>query len=119
MILGRVVGTVVATRKDERLLGYDFWRLGYRANLGINTWQGNFDKTYSFDFTTGLDAFVGEALFITGVKDGRLGHDFQTKYHVPYFPRAETLHLPDATHSELLRRPESVERIRSFLGSAP
>ena len=30
-------------KSDEALLGYDFWRLGYRANLGINGWQGNFD----------------------------------------------------------------------------
>lgn len=102
-------------KEQERLLGYDFWRLGYRANLGINSWQGNFDRSYTFDFTTGLDAFEGEALFITGEAGGRLGHDFQTKYHLPYFPGAEVLHLASATHSELLRRPESVERIRAFL----
>lgn len=106
-------------KDDERLLGYDFWRLGYRVNIGINTWQGNFDKSYSFDSTTGLDAFEGRALFITGLRDARLGHDFQMKYHVPHFPSSEVLHLPDAKHSELLRRPESIARIRDFLRGAP
>jgi proline iminopeptidase len=106
-------------KQQERLLGYDFWRLGYRVNIGINSWQGNFDKSYSFDFTTGLGAFGGETLFITGRPDARLGHDFQVKYHVPHFPGSEVLHLPDAEHSELLRRPESIERIRAFIGGAP
>lgn len=106
-------------KAEERLLGYDFWRLGYRANIAINTWQGNFDKTYSFDFVTGLEAFEGETLFITGARDGRLGHDFQVEHHVPHFPGSEVLHLPDATHSELLRRPESISRIRDFLRGAP
>ncbi|MEZ4302930.1 MAG: alpha/beta hydrolase, partial [Polyangiaceae bacterium] len=74
---------LAAFKEDERLLGYDFWRLGYRANIGINTWQGNFDRSFTFDFTTGLDAFEGEVLFITGAADGRLGHDFQAKYQIP------------------------------------
>ena len=105
-------------RNDERLLGYDFWRLGYQANIGINTWQGNFDRSYSFNFTRGLHAFKGRALFITGLAGSRLGYDFQMKYHVPHFPSSEVLHLPDAKHSELLRRPESIKRIRDFLRGA-
>lgn len=102
-------------RHGERLLGYDFWRLGYRANIGINTWQGNFDGSYSFDFTTGLDAFEGEVLFVTGEASARLGHDFQVEHHVPHFGHPEILHLPDASHGELLRRPETIERVAAFL----
>ncbi len=102
-----------------RLLGYAAWRLGYRANIGINTWQGNFDQTYTFDFTTGLEAFTGEVLFITGEPDARLGHAFQVEHHIPHFPGSDVLHLPDATHSELLRRPESLARARALLDGAP
>lgn len=109
---------LAAFKSEERLLGYDAWRLGYRANLGINTWQGNFDKTYTFDFTTGLGAFEGETLFITGMSEERLGHAFQTKYQIPHFPGSDVLHLPDASHSELLRRPESLLAIRELLGGA-
>lgn len=105
-------------KDDERLLGYDFWRLGYQANIGINTWQGNFDKSYPFDFTSGLRAFQGSTLFITGLAYARLGHDFQVTYQLPHFPRAEVLHLPDAKHSELLRRLESITRITTFLRGA-
>lgn len=106
-------------RRGERLLGYDFWRLGYRANLRINTWQGNFDKSYSFDFTTGLSAFQGKVLFVTGIASARLGHDFQVEMHVPHFPEAEVLHLPDAQHGELLRRPETIARVAAFLAGQP
>ncbi|MBX3269838.1 MAG: alpha/beta hydrolase [Sandaracinaceae bacterium] len=105
-------------KEDVELLGYDFWRLGYRANLGINRWQGNFDGSYSFDFTTGLDAFEGQVLFVTGTSEGRLGHAFQMSEHVPRFAGARVLHLPDATHSELLRLPESLEAIGAFLEEA-
>ncbi|MBX3250850.1 MAG: alpha/beta hydrolase [Myxococcales bacterium] len=105
-------------KEDVELLGYDFWRLGYRANLGINRWQGNFDGSYSFDFTTGLDAFEGQVLFVTGTSEGRLGHEFQTSQQVPRFARARVLQLPDASHSELLRRPESLDSIYAFLREA-
>lgn len=105
-------------KEDVELLGYDFWRLGYRANLGINRWQGNFDGSYSFDFTTGLDAFEGDVLFVTGTSDGRLGHDFQVSQHVPRFRDARVVHLPDATHSELLRRPEPLDAVHAFLTEA-
>lgn len=103
-------------KKEELLLGYDFWRLGYRANLGINRWQGNFDKSYSFDFVSGLEAFSGEVLFVTGESSGRLGHDFQVRYQVPHFDDPEIFHLENATHSELLREPAAIAKIRSFLG---
>jgi proline iminopeptidase len=106
-------------KTEESLLGYDFWRLGYRVNIAINTWQGNFSGAYSFDFTSGIEAFAGETLFVTGTADGRLGHDFQVAYHLPHFAGSELLHLPDATHGELLRRPESLSRIREFLAGAP
>lgn len=99
----------------EGLLGYDFWRLGYRVNVGINRWQGNFDASYSFDFTTGLEAFHHEVLFVTGTSDGRLGHEFQATHQAPRFPQSHIVHLPDATHSELLRRPESLSAIREYL----
>ena len=111
--------SLAAFKTEERLLGYDFWRLGYRANLGINTWQGNFDESYVFDATIGLEAFEGETLFITGTSDGRLGHAFQAQYQIPHFPGSDVLHLPDASHSELLRRPESLLRIRELFGGAP
>jgi len=90
-----------------------------RANIGINTWQGNFNGTNSFDFTTGLAAFQGQTLFITGTSEGRLGHDFQLTYQIPSFPTSQVLHLPNATHSELLRLPESLAHIRQFLEGAP
>jgi proline iminopeptidase len=102
-------------KEDVPLLGYDCWRLGYRANLGINGWQGNFDGSHSFDFTTGLDVYEPEVLFIAGTSEGRLGYDFQTEWHAPHFRHARFLHLPDATHSELLRLPESLDTIRSYL----
>lgn len=102
-------------RDGAGLLGYDFWRLGFRANLGINGWQGNFDGSYTFDFTTGIEAFDREVLFVTGASDGRLGHAFQTTYQVPHFQQARVFHLPDATHSELLRRAESLAAIRAYL----
>ncbi len=108
----------LAAFKTDRLLGYAAWRLGYRANIGINTWQGNFDGTHTFDFTTGL-AFEGPTLFITGADDGRLGHAFQLEHHVPHFRGAEVLHLPDVEHSALLRHPQSSSRIRTFLDGAP
>jgi proline iminopeptidase len=104
---------------DESLLGYRFWRLGYRANIQINTWQGNFDRSYTFDATAGIDAFAPEVLFVTGESDGRLGDDFQREFHAPHFARTRFLHLPDATHSELLRRQESIDEIRRYLAEAP
>lgn len=109
---------LAAFKTDQRLLGYEAWRLGYRANVGINTWQGNFDGTFTFDFTTGLDAFTGRTLFITGTPRGRLGDTFQRELHVPHFPESEVLHLADAEHSELLRRAESLARIRELLTGA-
>jgi proline iminopeptidase len=105
-------------RHGEPLLGYDFWRLGYRANLGINTWQGNFDRSYSFDFTSGIEQFTGDVLFVTGEAGGRLGHDFQTELHLPHFPQADVLHLPDIAHGDLLRHPDTIARVRTFLGGA-
>jgi proline iminopeptidase len=113
-----VIGLAGTTERDS-LLGYDFWRLGFRANYQINAWQGNFDKSYTFDFTEGLEETASEVLFITGEADGRLGHDFQVEYQTPYFPNVEVVHLEDAQHVELLRRPESVLAIREFLGGAP
>jgi proline iminopeptidase len=110
------VVALAGLRHGEALLGYDFWRLGYRANLGINTWQGNFDRSYTFDFTTGLEQFAGAVLFVTGEADGRLGHDFQVELQVPHFQGAQILHLSDAKHGELLRRPETIARVREFLG---
>lgn len=102
-------------KDDVELLGYDFWRLGYRANVGINDWQGNFGGPNEFDFTTGLDAFQQRVLFIAGTSDGRLGYEFQRTHQAPYFEESEFLHLPHATHSELLREPESLAAIRRYL----
>lgn len=106
-------------RSDAPLLGYRFWRLGHRANLGINGWQGNFDRSYRFDATAGLERFTPEVLFITGVADARLGDTFQRTHHAPHFARTRFLHLPDAVHGELLRRPESLDAISSYLREAP
>jgi proline iminopeptidase len=106
-------------REDAPLLGYDFWRLGYRANIGINRWQGNFDRSYRFDATDGMDAFEPEVLFVTGRADGRLGDDLQRTFHAPHFRSTRFVHLPDATHGELLRRTESIAAIRSYLAEAP
>jgi proline iminopeptidase len=111
-----LAGLRTGARPDEPLLGYRFWRLGYRANVAINTWQGNFDGSYRFDATTGIEAFEPEVLFVTGARDGRLGDDMQRELHAPHFARARFLHLPDATHSELLRRPEVIAEIRTYLG---
>ncbi|WP_437643374.1 alpha/beta fold hydrolase [Sorangium sp. So ce362] len=111
-----VIGLAGTTERDS-LLGYDFWRLGFRANYRINLWQGNFDESYSFDFTEGLED--NPVLFITGKSDGRLGHDFQLDHHVPCFPNAEVFQIEDAEHSELLRRAEAHEAIREFLGGHP
>ncbi len=113
-----VVGLAGTTHRDS-LLGYEFWRLGFRANYQINHWQGNFDKSYVFDFTEGLGEIGAPVLFITGRADGRLGHDFQIEYHVPYFPNVEVLHLEDAEHAQLLRRPESHAAIAAFLAGGP
>jgi proline iminopeptidase len=107
------------TEQDESLLGYRFWRLGYRANIQINTWQGNFDRSYTFDATAGIESFEPEVLFVTGASDGRLGDEFQREYHAPHFSRTRFIHLPDATHSELLRRPEAIDEIRRYLAEAP
>lgn len=101
--------------EEEGLLGYDFWRLGYRANVGINTWQGNFDGSYSFDFTSGLEDYEPEVLFIAGTSEDRLGYEFQATYHAPHFPNARFLHLPEASHSELLRLPEALAEVRAYL----
>lgn len=109
----------LAGLRDDELLGYRFWRLGYRANIGINTWQGNFDGSYRFDATDGIQAFEPEVLFVTGVADARLGDDLQRAYHAPHFARTRFAHLPDATHGELLRRPESLAAIREYLTEAP
>jgi pimeloyl-ACP methyl ester carboxylesterase len=114
-----LAGLRTETEQDESLLGYRFWRLGYRANIEINTWQGNFDRSYTFDATAGIDAFEPEVLFVTGERDGRLGDDFQREYHAPHFTRTRFVHLPDATHGELLRRPESIDAIRRYLAEAP
>jgi hypothetical protein len=106
-------------RTDEPLLGYQFWRLGYRANIGINRWQGNFDGSYRFDATDGVENFEPEVLFVTGIASGRLGDDLQRTFHAPHFASARFVHLPDATHGELLRRPESIAAIRAYLAEAP
>ncbi len=102
-------------KKEDTFLGYDFWRLGLRANVGINRWQGNFDGSYAFDFTAGLDARTQEVLLIAGTSEGRLGHDFQATHHAPHFPSVRLVHFPDATHSELVRVPESLAEIRAYL----
>jgi proline iminopeptidase len=101
-------------KQDDSLLGYRFWRLGYRANLGINSWQGNFDRSHRFDATAGLE-FEPEVLFITGVADGRLGDAFQRKHHAPHFARTRFLHRPEVAHGDLLRDPESLDAIASYL----
>lgn len=111
-----VIGLAGTTNRD--FLGYDFWRLGFRANLSINRWQGNFDRSYTFDFTEGLDKLTNPVLFITGKDDGRLGHEFQVDHQVPHFSGAEVLQIPDAEHSELLRRAEAHMAIRRFLRGA-
>jgi proline iminopeptidase len=101
--------------RDEELLGYDFWRLGYRANVAINTWQGNFDGSHSFDATQGISQFSGPTLFLTGTSDGRLGHDFQMDHHVPHFNEVSVVQLPDTEHSDLLVQPEALTALRGFL----
>lgn len=113
------VVALAGLRTDTPLLGYDFWRLGYRANVGINRWQGNFDRSYRFDATDGMDTFEPEVLFVTGLADGRLGDDLQRALHAPHFRRTRFVHLPDASHGELLRRAESIEAIRHYLAEAP
>jgi proline iminopeptidase len=106
--------------REDDLLGYPFWRLGYRANVSINDWQGNFDGSHTFDATDGLDAFDGRTLLISGEADGRLGRDFQMEYHAPHLPNLHTYHVADATHSELVMRDEVINITREFMsGGTP
>lgn len=102
-------------REDEGLLSYPFWRLGYRANVAINTWQGNFDGSRTFDATDGIDVYTGQTLFITGETDGRLGHRFQIEQHVPFFAAPEVVQVPGVGHADLLREASTLDAIREFL----
>lgn len=101
--------------REVELLGYSFWRVGYRANLSINTWQGNFDGSHSFDVTEGISHFSGPTLFLTGTSEGRLGHDFQMEHHVPHFSEVSVVQLPNVEHSDLLVEPAGLNALRGFL----
>lgn len=94
-----------------------FWRNGYLANHGINTWQGNFG-TPTFDATIGLDAFAGPTLLLGGTASKRLGYDFQVRYHAPHFRDVTVTPIEGAGHYSLQYDADVViPLIRDFLAS--
>lgn len=111
-----LISLVSFGERDDRLLGYPFWRIGYHANVGINDWQGNFDGSHTFDATEGLHAFTGRTLLIAGEDDGRLGADFQLEFHAPFLPNLEFQEIPNADHADLIERDDVIDAIRIFLG---
>ncbi len=93
-------------------------RFGYRAGWNINNWRGLWNQTYTFDFTTGLENFTKETLFIVGKEDGRLGKTYQEAYHTSFFTLYEgaTYHVPELNHFQLITKSESIlPKIREYL----
>lgn len=97
--------------------GWVQWRPGFRCNREINTEQGLLDRSYSFDFTTGLEDFTREVLLVAGTESDRLGAEFQKKYHAEYFRLwgGSVWELEGADHYQIAMDPAVVAVIREYL----
>jgi proline iminopeptidase len=86
-----------ATPDELRML--KFIRCGFLAGYVINEWQGNFDKSYSFDFATGIkENYTGKTLILASDKSQRLGFDFQNQYHKSKFNDCQLIKIENAGH---------------------
>ena len=111
---------LASTMAKAPVEGWEDSRLGYRAGWNINNWRGLWDQSFTFDFTTGLEHFTKETLFIVGTADGRLGKTYQEAYHTEYFSLYEgaTFHLEDLNHFELIKNSNRIlPKIRAYLNN--
>jgi proline iminopeptidase len=100
---------------ERSLLKYR--RFGFHANLAMNTWQGNFDQSYTFDLRGKFTGFSQPVLFLGGSHSQRLGYGFQQKHHVPLFTNGRIEKIEQAGHFMIETQPQAVlAAIRRFLG---
>jgi proline iminopeptidase len=104
---------VVSPDEFKRLA---YKRFGFFVGYEINKWQGNFDESFNFDFTTGIkENFTGKTMIIGGDKSERLGYDFQNEYHKPKFNNSEIVKIENVGHYFIELNPEiSIPIIRNF-----
>ena len=83
----------------EEMKMLKFARFGFVAGYTINTWQGNFDQSYNFDFASGIkENYTGKTLILASDKSQRLGYEFQNQYHKPKFKACEIIKIENAGH---------------------
>lgn len=91
----------------EELQELSFTRFGFFAGYAVNDWQGNFDGTYDYDFTSGIkENYFGETLILASDKSQRLGYDFQLQYHVPKFNNCAITKIENEGHFFIELNPE-------------
>lgn len=93
----------------EEMKMLKFVRFGFLAGYTINTWQGNFDESFDFDFATGIkENYSGKTLILASDRSQRLGYDFQNQYHKPKFKNCEIIKIENAGHYFIELNPEIV-----------
>lgn len=104
---------VISPDEFKRLV---YKRFGFFVGYEINKWQGNFDESFNFDFTTGIkENFTGKTMIIGGDKSERLGYDFQNEYHKPKFNNCEIVKIENVGHYFIELNAEiSIPIIRNF-----
>lgn len=104
---------VISPDEFKRLV---YKRFGFFVGYEINKWQGNFDESFNFDFTTGIkENFTGKTMIIGGGKSERLGYDFQNEYHKPKFNNCEIVKIENVGHYFIELNAEiSIPIIRNF-----
>jgi len=98
---------------------YPVWRPGayveYVRGLRMGTGGGFGTPHFDFDFSTGLERFEAKTLIVAGTCSA-LGPDFQRRYHVPLFARAELATIEGAGHRMFVEKPDAVlSAVRSYL----
>jgi len=91
-----------------------FWRLGAAANRYITEDGMDDDGNATYDFTTDLDVFPTEILFLASGLNEVIGRDFQAK-QIAAYPNATLEVVEGAGHDFAWVKPaETLERIRNY-----
>lgn len=91
------------------------WRPGGYYHVALDDLHRTGNKTFDFDYATGIDGWDGKALFIASTCSA-IGSVFQYDNHLPLFGDAEIIEIAGAGHGLVAEAPdEVVDAVRDHL----
>jgi pimeloyl-ACP methyl ester carboxylesterase len=93
------------------------WRVGSLASKVIPESGKNENGEYIFDFSTGIENFTNQVLFIAGSCNTLIGPEYQQR-QMQLYPRAELVVIEGAGHTMFGEKPEeSMRAVRDYFKS--